>query len=51
MEEGASGQVLAEQDAAVADVPLQFPSVPMYEEHVDVVPVYDEHDPNELVHP
>ena len=48
---GASGQVLAEQAAAVADVPLQFPSVPIYEAHVVVVPVYDEQAPNEFVHP
>ena len=48
---GASAQVLAEQDAAVAEVPLQFPSVPINEEHVDVVPVYEEHDPKLLVHP
>ena len=47
---GASAQVLAEQDAAVA-IPLQFPSVPINEEHVDVVPVYEEHDPKLLVHP
>ena len=48
---GASAQVLAEQGAAVAEVPLQFPSVPINEEHVDVVPVYEEHDPKLFVHP
>ena len=48
---GASAQVLAAQAAAVADVPLQFPSVPKYDEHVVVVPVYDEHAPSEFVHP
>ena len=35
----------------MADVPLQFPSVPTNEEHVDVVPVYEEHYPKLLVHP
>ena len=44
-------QVLAAQEAAVAEVPLQLPSVPIYEAQVDVVPVYDEHDPNEFVQP
>ena len=33
------------------EVPLQLPSVPIYEEQVVVVPVYDEHGPNEFVHP
>ena len=36
---GASVHTLAEQEADVADVPLQFPSVPMYDEQVVVVPV------------
>ena len=44
-------QVLTAQDADVAEVPLQFPSVPIYRAQVDVVPVYDEQAPNELVHP
>ena len=48
---GASAQVLAAHDAAVADVPLQFPSVPINEEHVDVVPVYEEHSPRLFVQP
>ena len=48
---GASAQVLAAQAAAVAEVPLQFPSDPTYDEHVVVVPVYDEHGPKEFVHP
>ena len=47
----ASAQVLAAQAAEVAEVPLQFPSVPINEAQVVVVPVYDEHDPNEFVHP
>ena len=47
----ASAQVRAAQEAAVAEVPLQFPSVPINEAHVVVVPVYDEHDPNEFVQP
>ena len=48
---GASAQVLAAQAAAVAEVPLQFPSDPTYEAHVVVVPVYEEQDPSEFVHP
>ena len=48
---GASAQVRAAQAAAVAEVPLQFPSDPIYEEHVVVVPVYEEQDPNEFVQP
>ena len=48
---GASAQVLAEQAAAVDDVPLQLPSVPIYEEHVVVVPVYDEQAPSTFVQP
>ena len=48
---GASAQVLAAHAAEVAEVPLQFPSVPINETHVVVVPVYDEHDPNEFVQP
>ena len=48
---GASEQALAAHDAAVADVPLQFPSVPINEEQVDVVPVYEEHSPRLFVQP
>ena len=48
---GASAHVLAEQAAGVAEVPLQLPSDPMYEEHVVVVPVYDEQAANEFVQP
>ena len=48
---GASAQVLAAQDAAVAEVPLQFPSDPMYDAHVVVVPVYDEHGPKTFIQP
>ena len=48
---GASAQVLAAHAADVSEVPLQFPSVPTYEEQVVVVPVYDEHNPNVFIHP
>ena len=47
----ASAHVLAAHAAAVAEVPLQFPSVPTYEAQVVVVPVYDEQAPNEFVQP
>lgn len=52
MVEGASAQILAEHAAiVVSDVPLQLPSDPIYEEHDDVVPVYEEQGPNTLVQP
>ena len=47
----ASVQSLAEQAAAVVPVPLQLKSVPIYELHVVVVPVYDEQAPSTLVQP
>ena len=47
----ASAQILAAQEAAVAEVPLQFPSDPTYDAHVVVVPKYDEHAPSKFVHP
>ena len=48
---GASSQVLAEHDPVVIEVPVQFPSDPTYNEHVNIVPVYDEHNPKLEVHP
>ena len=47
----ASVHNLAEQAAAVVPVPLQLKSVPIYDAHVDDVPVYDEQAPRELVQP
>ena len=47
----ASTHYLAEQDADVVDVPLQFPSVPIKEEQVVVVPEYDEHVLSILIQP